>query len=654
MAENTKVSTDARVPNIQRAVNLINTGGSSTNNQVMRVIINGKSHFTQTRLHADGGYAVVAVQRNIIETQGSPTRTNPSGIEKETVDRPWVLFTVDKDGQRTYGGKGRTHRPTQEGFVGNLLGDNLQFTGTLSTTTEAQALAQIGTATVNGEAVTLNQFQDLAYTKAKVLSKSAAAVSAQEQNEGLGTGIDTFLPAQSPTAEIELEVIPHNADDTPVVDETVVQPGNNDGAAGASDAAEPGATNIVQEFATEAGDKAKGFLQGIGDLLGSLPITPEEIAQFDKMFAEGGGDNIQNGMYPLDANYGNIRGQDYVTIDQFIYQPPRRDQIFGGTVKNFTQGNQRLTPLKEFVAMVKLPMPNDIQDSNQISWGKDAMNNLSAALTSGVMQNPVLVGGIGAALGTMVNPGVGQVGALLAAAMAQSGGIDGNTIDTAKAQAIAKQLSSTAGGATLLKSNLGSMMLGAMGVNVSPESILNRGFGVIPNSNTELLFNNISLRTFEFNWRMSPRDEREAREVKKIIRFFKQGMAAKTMTSQAGERSLYLGSPNVFRLQYRTAGGDIIEGVNRIKPCAVVGTSVNYTPDGQWSAYDEGQPVSCTLSVNMSELEPVYASDYSENVIGSRYSGRAAIDFAGGDGPLSPDVVGEGDLYPIRSTEVGY
>ena len=655
MAENTQVSTDARVPNIQRAVNLINTGGSSTNNQVMRVVINGKSHFVQTRLHADGGYAVVAVQRSIIETQGSPTRTNPSGVEKETVDRPWVLFTVDKDGKRTYGGKGRTHRPTQEGFVGNLLGDNLPLTGTLSTTTEAQALAQIGTATVNGEAVTLNQFQDLAYTKAKVLSQSAAAVSAQEQNEGLGTDIGTFLPTQSPTAEIELEVIPHNAENTPVVEETEEQPENNDDAAGASDAAEPGATNIAQEFAIEVGDKAKGFIGAIGEFLENAPITAEEIAQFDKMFADGGGDKIQNGMYPLDANYGNIRGQDYVTIDQFIYQPPRRDQIFGGTVKNFTEGNQRLTPLKEFVAMVKLPMPNDIQDSNQISWGPDKMNNLSAALTSGVMQNPALVGGIGAMSSLLTgNQGVGQMSALFASAMAQSGGIDGAADAKNKAIAVAKQLSSTQGGATLLKSNLGSMMLGAMGVNVSPESILSRSFGVIPNSNTELLFDNVKLRTFEFNWRMSPRDEREAREVKKIIRFFKQGMAAKTMRSTAGKPSLYLGSPNIFRLQYRTAGGDIIEGVNRIKPCAVVGTSVNYTPDGQWSAYDKGQPVSCTLSVNMSELEPVYASDYSENVIGSRYSGSAAIDFAGGDGPLSPDVVGEGDLYPIKPTEVGY
>jgi hypothetical protein len=195
-----------------------------------------------------------------------------------------------------------------------------------------------------------------------------------------------------------------------------------------------------------------------------------------------------------------------------------------------------------------------------------------------------------------------------------------------------------------MKSNIGSMILGAMGVNVSPESLLARGFGVIPNSNTELLFNNVSLRTFEFNWRMSPRDKNEAREVKKIIRFFKQGMAAKTITSKAGERSLYLGSPNVFRLQYRTAGGQIIEGVNRIKPVAVVGTSVNYTPDGQWSAYDEGQPVSCTLSVNMSELEPVYASDYSENDIRADRLSKDVDDFGQSDG----------DLYSIRPSEVGY
>ena len=650
------VNTDAKIPAALSKVNLINTGGTSSNNQVLRVKINGRSHFVQVRLNADGGYAAVAVQRNEIEKQVPKSRLNPEGVEKTKVDRPWVIFTVDKDGKRTYGGKGRTHTPTDPGFLGNLTGEILPFTGKLETTTEAQGIAQAQTATINGESVTQAQFENMVFTKAKVLSKSAPALDAQRQNAELGTGIDAFVPAQaesSAEAPIPIQVIPHNAENDPEVTNTEVQPGNND--AGVLDTQLLSSiTDNVQEFATETGDKAKSIFSGVGQLLEDLKITDADIEAFANLFEGGGGDKIESAQYPLDNTYGDIRGQDYVTIDQFTYQPPRRDQIFGkDALSNLTEGNLRRSPLKKFLAQVKLPMPNSIQDSNQVGWGKDVMNNLSAAITSGVMNNPLLVGGIGAALGT-INPGLGQMGALFAAGMAQSGGIDGIDDAKNKAIAVAKKLSSAQGGGTFMKANIGSMLLGMAGVNVSPESILQRGFGVIPNSNLELLFNSPSLRQFEFNWRMSARNEREALQIKRIIRFFKQGMAAKTVNSAAGGRSLYLGTPNVFRMQYRTAGGEIIEGVNRIKVAAVTGTAVNYTPDGQWAAYDEGQPVSCTLSINMSELEPVYASDYSVNVIGSRRSGEFAIDFGRGDGPLAPDVAGEGDLYRIRPTEVGY
>ncbi len=645
MAANTRVSTDARVPNIERKVNLINTGGASSNNQVLRVKINGRSHFVQVRLNADGGYAAVAVQRNEIQKQVPKSRLNPLGVETTRVDRPWVLFTVDKDGKRTYGGKGRTHTPTDPGFTGNLLGDNLPFTGKLETTTEAQALAQAATATINGESVTQAEFENMVFTKASVLGKSAAAKEAQEENRELGTGIDVFVPAvsePSAPAPIPLQVIPHNAEDDPEVTDTEVQPGNNDpNVLESNEVNNP--VEAVQEFASEAGDKIQGFLPMVGQFLEDLKITDADIEAFAKMFEGGGGDKIEGAAYPIDNTYGDIRGQDYVTIDQFIYEPPRRDQIFSkDSISNLTDGNKRRSPLKKFVAQVKLPMPNSIQDSNQVGWGKDVMNNLSAALTSGVMNNPAVVGGIGAALGSF-NPGLGQMGALFAAGMTESGGIDGIDDAKNKAIAVAKKLSSAQGGGTFMKANLGSMMLGMMGVNVSPESILSRGFGVIPNSNTELLFNSPSLRTFEFNWRMSARNEREALQIKKIIRFFKQGMAAKTVTGSAGDRSLYLGTPNVFRLQYRTANKKIIEGVNRIKPCAVVGTAVNYTPDGQWSAYDEGQPVSCVMSINMSELEPVYASDYSTKVIDDRRSRD-----------ITEIGMGDGDLYSISTKEVGY
>ena len=72
-------------------------------------------------------------------------------------------------------------------------------------------------------------------------------------------------------------------------------------------------------------------------------------------------------------------------------------------------------------------------------------------------------------------------------------------------------------------------------------------------ANMERLFDTPTLRNFEFSWKMTPRDEEEAKQVKAIIRFFKQGMAAKTLNNVAGDRALFLGTPNIFRLQYRTA-----------------------------------------------------------------------------------------------------
>ena len=636
------VNTDARIPaGSEQGLNLINTGGTGSNNQVWRVKINGKSTFVQTRLNADGSTAYIANERT-----GNPDIVG-------TVVRPYVLAVVDPQGNTTFGGSGKTSNT-------GLLG--IRSAGNIEVTTPETAAAILATGTINGSASTQEQQLSLGYQKAVNLSTQRIS------NNFLSPGFnqDAFIPKQAITGRVQpLQVIPHNVEEESEVVPDEVEPGNND------PAASEGAESIGAQFAA-AGDTLQDLGKVVLDKLGEandfMKISPEQLAEFEKMFEAGGGDKIEGAKYPFDANYGDIRGQDYVTIDQFIYQPPRKNQIFGtgdiNPIENLSQGQQRISSLKKFVAQVKLPMPNNITDSNNISWGDDAMNNLSATLTSAVMSNPVagMAGGLVSALGG------GPAGMLIPLAAAALGGQnpgitnpDGSQDDSTNGKSIAfAKMMQSSGGEAAMKTQFGSSILGALGVNVSPESLLSRGFGVIPNSNNELLFNKVTLRDFQFSWRMSPRDEKEALEVKRIIRFFKQGMAAKTMANQAGERSLYLGAPNIFRLQYRTAGGSIIEGVNRIKPCAVVGTAVNYTPDGQWSAYDEGQPVSCTIAIQMKELEPVYATDYTMKVLGSRRSNDRTI--GGFVGPLAnPDEafdsdmpVGDGDLYQIRPTEVGY
>ena len=564
------------------------------------VTIPANSKTVVSTVGTSSGKRVIITDSNgaqrLIEVRVDPTDGTSAVLSYNiTGDKssPEVLYTTSADGSTNFGGRGKNSD-------GNVV-----------VTSSAEALSSISNISIDGQSVTdPNTLVQEVVTTANTLSTSNGGSKLIDINPG----------------SIQLTTVPGEAAES-----------NNSGFS-------------VTDVVDKVGNLVKNN-NGIKQFVDLITLTDDEIQAFDSLFQDGSGDKIRNAIYPADNTYGKIRGQDYVTIDQFTYLPPRRSTLFGrdgNPTVNFTEGQQRTTPLKKFLAQVKLPMPNNITDSNSVAWGDDVMNNLSATMTAGFMKNPLLVGGLGIA-GSLISPSVGRALALLASG---GGGAEG-------AQRVAAAMASPQGQAQGAV-NTGAAILGALGANVSPESIFARGFGVIPNSNVELLFNNVTLRSFQFSWRMSPRDEDEAKEVKKVIRFFKQGMAAKTMRNRAGERSLFLGTPNVFRLQYRTAGGEIIEGVNRIKPCAVVGTAVNYTPDGSWAAYDEGQPVSCTLSIQMKELEPVFASDYSENIIGSRRSNNRTTEeqfigpFADPNRAVQDIGVGDGDLYPIKPTEVGY
>ena len=110
------------------------TKGTS-NLKTMKVTINGEQYFVQTRYdQSDGSTAAVVIQRTELrehkELRGSRTRT-----VTDQIDTPFVLFTTDSDGNRTFGGS-RTD-------VANQIGD---LVGPMHTTTEATAKAILATA----------------------------------------------------------------------------------------------------------------------------------------------------------------------------------------------------------------------------------------------------------------------------------------------------------------------------------------------------------------------------------------------------------------------------------------------------------------------------------------------------------------------------
>ena len=328
--------------------------------------------------------------------------------------------------------------------------------------------------------------------------------------------------------------------------------------------------------------------------------------------------------YPIDILENQ---QDTLQITMYRYQPPAGNLFTDPTFnipEIFIKGLQRNSALKKTIATVVLPIPSGIQDNNAISWGDDTMNSMTAAVGANVNRDPLTAGvglaGLGALSSTTGIPTGGLAQLLMLASAAGYG---------TNYQALMNNQQ--------VKAAITSALLKGGGFELPAETILARGFGIVPNSNMELLFQGPTLRSFGFNWRMSPRSKEEARNVKRIIRMFKQGSAPRKLNSQsgAGAASLFLGTPNVFKLSYKT-GNDEISGLNKFKICALINMSVVYAPDGQWAAYDKGQPVSLTMSLNFQEIEPVYESDYQEDV-SSAFTGNLRLD---NFSSVKPDDVG--------------
>jgi hypothetical protein len=355
-----------------------------------------------------------------------------------------------------------------------------------------------------------------------------------------------------------------------------------------------------------------GAVPGLGGILAAPPgsINLNDTANLD-FKSKNEKDIFKSGsgllLYPSDILKNQ---QDTLQITMYRYRPPSGDLFTNPNFKIpelFTKGLQRNSALKEPIATTVLPIPSGIQDNNAISWGDDSMNNMTAAVGANINRDPktAVVGQGLVALGSQVASALGGV-QLPTSTIIQLG-----TIANAAGGNISDLLNNQQTRAAIT-----SLLAKNAQFEIPAETILARGYGIVPNSNMELLFQGPTLRQFSFSWRMSPRSAKEATNVKRIIRMFKQGSAPRKLNSQsgAGAASLFLGTPNIFKLSYKTAGNKEISGLNKFKICALVNMSVVYAPDGQWAAYAEGQPVSVQMSLNFQEIEPVYESDYQKTI----------------------------------------
>lgn len=138
--------------------------------------------------------------------------------------------------------------------------------------------------------------------------------------------------------------------------------------------------------------------------------------------------------------------------------------------------------------------------------------------------------------------------------------------------------------------------------------------GAILNPNTELLFDSVDMRNFQLNFKLVPRNVDESTIINEICATFKKCTLPTRSpgkvfgASNQGITASFIGVPNLCRVSFMH-GEKEHEVLPRYKMCAVTQVDVNYTPDGSYATYHDGQPVAIELALNFQETKICFAEE---------------------------------------------
>jgi len=295
--------------------------------------------------------------------------------------------------------------------------------------------------------------------------------------------------------------------------------------------------------------------------------------------------------YP--TNQGGITNDhDYVTFQFYKYTPPfkkRKPIVSGGetgsgtvVVKQYDynqaggKGEQSQYTNSNGMAPIVLYMPEDISTGFRSNWtGKAYGNFASDVLRSAAAQ--------------------GLQGKLQGVADTMFKGVD-RMIPIEGAKALRK------------------LMQKVGGDQISNDDIFGGVSGAILNPNVELMYGGTDLRNFTLNFKLVPRDPDESLIIKKICNQFKRAMLPKLNPGDVfggtspGTFVGFIGVPDLCRVAFMH-GPNEHAGLPRFKMCAITQVDVNYTPDGTYATYFDGQPVAVQLTVSFQETKMVFAEE---------------------------------------------
>ena len=149
------------------------------------------------------------------------------------------------------------------------------------------------------------------------------------------------------------------------------------------------------------------------------------------------------------------------------------------------------------------------------------------------------------------------------------------------------------------------LTFGTLGTGQGALAALQRKTGLAPAPLQEMIFEGIDYRTFNYTFKMTPRNRKEAQEVKKIIDTFTFHMLPEKLGTGS---ALAFRVPSEFTIRYMYRGQEN-NYLNHLTYCALSDVKVDYGSGEKFAAYrpdDIGAPpVSTTCTLTFTELELV-------------------------------------------------
>ena len=320
-----------------------------------------------------------------------------------------------------------------------------------------------------------------------------------------------------------------------------------------------------------------------------IAFTTPESPKYQKTKTGGSSELMA---YPLDIDldqdHFKITRYNYVRPDINQSKPKREQTSLYGLRSHNVAGDSVIG--SKIMGSIILPMPKPT-DVNGAEWGKSELT-ITGLAALGVARAASLGGRL---TGKSAEQRFEDRRAKMAAG--RPGDVDVLGRTKRFGQAVTAQ-------------TLANMASNMAGTEIDTDTFLARTGGKVLNPNAEILFQGPVIRDFAFSFQMVARSEEEGREIRKIIKFLKMGLAPKF------NNTVFLENPDVFTLQYKNGSqdNDFIKNVNQFSPGGLALTTMNvdYAPSGYWSAYRDSQPVSIKMDLNFTELRPLYQQDHEE------------------------------------------